>query len=50
MRNNDPYQNDTQSFFPNFGQGPFPEVAGKTPVMMSTLFEGEISVDFLFIG
>ena len=25
----------SRSFFPNFGQGPFPEIAGKGPVLSS---------------
>ena len=32
-------------FFPNFGQGPFPKIAGKGPAISSAVFQVDIPVD-----
>ena len=38
------------SFVPNFGQGPFPKIAGKSPALCNTNFSPGVSADFFEIN
>ena len=38
----------SRSFFPNFGQRPFPKIAGKSPALLSMLIDS-IVFDFYYM-